>query len=95
MISECDFYNNLFDDFVETKNNESEKVLWKMYKIIDLINLTSEKDTNGFMENGLRMIMLLFNHFKIESCDLSGIDMFDTTLYEKEELMSVMLKEFT
>ena len=94
MMTECDFYNNLYDDFIETRNDENNKILWKMYKIIDLINLTGEKDTNGFMENGLRMIMLLFNHFKVDSCDLCGIDLFDTTLHEKEEIMSVMLKEF-
>jgi hypothetical protein len=95
MMSDCDFYNNLYDVFIETKNDENNKILWKMYKIIDLINLTSDKDTNGFMENGLRMIMLLFNNFAMDSCDLYSIDLFDTTLYEKEELMSVMLKEFT
>ena len=94
-MTECDFYNKLYDDFVETKNNENDKILWKTFKIIDLINLTSEKDTNGFMENGLRMIMLLFNHFAFDSCDLCGIDLFDTTLHEKEELILVMQKEFT
>jgi len=94
-MTECDFYTNLYDDYIETRNDENERFLWKTRKIIDLMKVTSEKDATGFMENGLRMIMLLFNHFKVDSCDLCGIDLFDTTLLEKEEIMSVILKEFT
>jgi hypothetical protein len=95
MMTECDFYNNLYDDFVKTRDDESEKILWKMYKIIDLMNLTDEKDPNGFMENGLRMIMILFNHLKISSCDLCSFELFDTSFNEKEELKLILQKEFT
>ena len=95
MISECDFYTSLYDDFLETRGDENEKILWKTHKIIDLMKITTEKDTSVFMENGLRMIMLLFNRFKMDSCDLCGIDLFDTTLLEKEEIISVLQKEFT
>ncbi|HUW89477.1 MAG TPA: hypothetical protein VMV43_03060 [Candidatus Nanopelagicaceae bacterium] len=95
METECDFYDNLYDDFLETRNEENDKILWKMYKIIDLMKITDEKDDNGFMENGLRMIMLLFNRFKITSCDLCSFDLLDTPFNEKEELMLILQKEFT
>jgi hypothetical protein len=95
MMTECDFYSNLYDDFLKTRNNENDKILWKMYKIIDLMNVTNEKDPSGFMENGLRMIMLLFNRFKIYPCDLCSYDLFDTAFNEKEELMLILHKEFT
>ena len=94
-MTECDFYNNLYDDFVETRNEENDKILWKMHKIIDLVNLTGDEDPSGLMENGLRMIMLLFNHFVMDSCDLCSIDLFDTTLHEKEEVRLILHKEFT
>ncbi|MBY9015321.1 MAG: hypothetical protein KGD68_06475 [Candidatus Lokiarchaeota archaeon] len=94
-MTECEFYNNLYDDFLETRNDENDKILWKMYKIIDLMNITNEKEPNGFMENGLRMIMLLFNRFKIDSCDLCSFDLFDTPSNEKEELMLILREEFT
>lgn len=94
-MSECDFYTNLYDDFLETKNEENERILWKTHKIIDLMKITNEKDTNGFMENGLRMIMLLFKQFKINSCDLCSIDLVDTSSNEKEKLIIILQEEFT
>lgn len=95
MMTEYDFYMNLYDDFLETRNDQSDKILWKMYKIIDLMKLTDEKDTNGFMENGLRMIMLLFNHFRIESYNHCSFDLFNTPFNEKEDLMGILKEEFT
>jgi len=94
-MSECDFYTNLYDDYIETRNDENERFLWKTRKIIDLMKVTTEKDTNGFMENGLRMIMLLFKQFRINSCDLCSIDLIDTPFNEKEELILILQAEFT
>ena len=95
MISEYDFYINIYDDFIGTGNDENDKILWKMQKIIDLMKFTDNKDTNGFMENGLRMIMLLFKYFKITPCDLCSFDLFDTPFNEREELMLILHREFT
>ena len=95
MISEYDFYVNIYDDFIDTRNDENERILWKTHKIIDLMKITDGKDPNGFMENGLRMIMLLFKYFKMNSCDLCSFDLFDTPFNEREELMLILHKEFT
>ena len=94
-MSECDFYMDLYDDFIGTGNDENNRILWKTRKIIDLMKITDEKDTNGFIENSLRMIMLLFNYFKINSCDLCSFDLFDTPFNEKEDLMLILHDEFT
>ncbi|NVM19449.1 MAG: hypothetical protein HWN80_17240 [Candidatus Lokiarchaeota archaeon] len=94
-MAEFDFYMNLYDDFIKTRNDESDKILWKMYKILDLMKVTNENDPNGFMENGLRMIMLLFNKFEIDSCDLSSFDFIETIPDEKEELIFILKEEFT
>ena len=94
-MTECDFYMNLYDDYIETRNDENERFLWKTRKIIDLMKVTTEKDANGFMENGLRMIMLLFKQFSFNSCDLCSIDLIDTPFNEKEELILILQAEFT
>ncbi len=94
MMSECDFYSTLYDDFLETRNDENERILWKTHKIIDLMKITTEKNTNAFMENGLRMIMLLFKQFRFNSCDLCSIDFFETEFKEKEELIHILQEEF-
>jgi len=93
-MTECDFYMNLYDDFIGTGNDENDKILWKTYKIIDLMKVTNETEPNGFMENGLRMIMLLFKHFKLYTCDLCSYDLCDTPFNEKEELKLILQKEF-
>ncbi|GAG95252.1 unnamed protein product [marine sediment metagenome] len=95
MMTECDFYSNLYDDFVETRNDENDKILWKTYKIIDLMKISDDKYTSGFMENGLRMIMFLFKHFKMCSSDLCSNDLFDAPYNEKEDLKLILHKEFT
>lgn len=95
MMAECDFYMNIYDDFVKTRNNEKDKIMWKTYKILDLMKCTKEKDANDLMENGLRMIILLFNHFKMNSCDLNSFDLNETSQDKKEVLYSILKKEFT
>ena len=94
MMAECDFYMNLYDDFIKTENDENEKILWKMYKILDLMKATDGNDPDGFMENGLRMIMLLFNYYNINSCDLSSFDLNETSPDKKEELRFILKTEF-
>ena len=94
-MAEYDFYINLYDDFIKTRNDENNRVLWKMYKILDLMKVTSENEPDGFMENGLRMIMLLFNKFKIDSCDLNSHDLIETFPEKKEELIFILKEEFT
>jgi len=95
MSTEYDFYENIYDDFIRTRNDENDRILWKMHKIIDLMKITDGKDTNGFMENSLRMIMLLFKYFKISSCDLCSYDLIDAPFNEKEDLKLILHKEFT
>ena len=94
-MAECDFYMNLYDDFIKTRNDEDQKILWKMHKILDLMNITTENDTSQFMENGLRMIMLLFNKYDINSCDLSSKDLIETVHDKKEKLLFILKEEFT
>ncbi len=94
MMAECDFYMNIYDDFVKTRNDENDKILWKTYKILDLMKYTNQKDPSGFMENGLRMIMVLFKNFKIDSCDLSSFDLNKTSQDKKEELQQILKTEF-
>jgi hypothetical protein len=94
MMADCDFYMKVYDDFIKTRNNEHDKILWKTYKILELMKSTNGKDPNGFVENGLRMIMLLFNNFKFNPCDLNGVDLNETSPKEKEELQHILKTEF-
>ena len=91
---ECDFYMNIFDDLLLAKNDENQKIMWKMRTIIDLMKITDGQDDNGLMENALRMIMLLFNHYNITPCELERNYFVNAPFDEKEELITVLKKEF-
>ena len=91
---ECDFYMNIFDDFLLAKNDENQKIMWKMSTIIDLMKVTDAQDDNAFMENALRMIMLLFNHYNMTPCELERNYFVDAQFDEKEELITVLKEEF-
>ena len=93
-VCECDFYMNIFDDFLLAKNDENQKIMWKMSTIIDLMKVTDAQDDNGFMENALRMIMLLFNHYNMTPCELERNYFVDAGFDEKEELITVLKEEF-
>ena len=91
---ECDFYMNIFDNFLLAKNDKNQKIMWKMHTIIEIMKVTDEQDDNGFMENALRMIMLLFNHYNLTPCELECNSFVNTSFDEKEEIMTVLKKEF-
>ena len=91
---ECDFYMNIFDDFLLAKNDENQLIMWKMRTIIDLMKATDGQDDSGFMENALRMVMLLFNHYNMDPCELECNYFINAPFDEKEELITVLKEEF-
>ncbi|MBA7540471.1 hypothetical protein ES705_32768 [subsurface metagenome] len=94
VVCECDFYMNIFDDFLLAKNDENQKIMWKMRTIIDLMKITNGQDDNGFMENALRMIMLISNHYIMTPCELERNYFVNAPFDEKEELKTVLKEEF-
>ncbi|MFW9947630.1 MAG: hypothetical protein ACFFDX_12470 [Candidatus Odinarchaeota archaeon] len=94
MISEYEFYMNLYDGFIKTNNIENDKILWKMNSIIKLMKLTEERDTEEFCESGLRMIMAFFKSYQFDSCDIKSKDFDNSSIYQKKILMSILREEF-
>ncbi|MFX1447903.1 MAG: hypothetical protein ACFFCG_07180 [Promethearchaeota archaeon] len=93
-MAECDFIITIFDDFIKTRNDENDKILWKTNKILDLMKITNKNDLYGFMENGLRMIMVLFNNYKISPYELGSFDLSEISTDKKEELQFILKTEF-
>ncbi len=93
-VCECDFYMNVFNDFLLAKNDANQKTMWKMRTIIDLMKTTDGQDDNGFMENALRMIMLLFNQYYLTPCELECNYLINAPFDKKEELITVLKEEF-
>ncbi|MFX0025189.1 MAG: hypothetical protein ACFE8M_02150 [Candidatus Hermodarchaeota archaeon] len=92
MVSEYDFYMNLYDSFIKTNNVENDKIIWKMNSIIKLMKLTEGSDEGEFCETGLRMIMSLFRSYQFDSCDIKSKD-FDNSLIQQKEIVIPILRE--
>ena len=94
MKTECDFFIDTFNDFLKTHNDEHEKALWKMKAILNLMNLTKGEDTGDLCENGLRMIMLLYNHYRIYPFDIRSDAFNRESLPDYREFTSILKTEF-
>ncbi len=94
MISEYDFYMNLYDDFIKTNNFKNDKILWKMNSIIKLMQLTEGSEEGEFCESGLRMIMVLFNSYQFDSCDIKSKDFDNSSIHQKEIVVQILREEF-
>ena len=94
MISEYDFYINLYDGFIKTNNIENDKTLWKMNSIIKLMKLTEGSDKEEFCESGLRVIMALFKNYQFDSSDIKSKDFDSSSIQEKEILIPILRDEF-
>jgi len=94
MISEYDFYMNLYDTFIKTNNNKNEKILWKMNSIIELMKLTEGSEEGEFCEIGLRMIMVLFKSYQFDSCDIKSTYFDNSSIQQKEIVVPILREEF-
>ena len=90
---DIDFYLSLFDEFLKTNNHENKKVLWKLNSIVKLMEHAGQKD-NLFCENGLRMIMTLFNSFQFDSCDIESYSFENSSFQQKQIILPILKKEF-
>ena len=93
MITECDIYKDIFNEFLKTQNNENEKALWKMKTILNLMKMTKSNDHRDLCENGLRMIMILNNNYTIYPFELNSSCPSDPSLPNSSEFVSILKSE--
>ena len=93
MITECDIYKDIFNEFLKTQNDENEKALWKMKTILNLMKLTKSNDQRDLCENGLRLIMILYNNYTVYPFEISSCPN-DSSLSNSSEFVSILKSEF-
>ncbi len=75
MISEVEFFNEIFEDFLCRDNQVHENELWKSHSIIKLMQNSVEFEDKNIVEEGLKIII---NLCKFKDCG----DLLDS--YEQE-----------
>ena len=99
MISETEFFHEIFEEFLCLENQFYENELWRSTSIIRLMQITCENEDTKIIEDGLKIILNL-SKFQ-ESGSL--IDFYESESYslneliepEKKELKSILKAEFT
>jgi hypothetical protein len=61
MSNEGEFYDQLFESFNTLQNESNEKELWKIHQINELMNNFNEKNNSRIVQNGLIVIMAIFD----------------------------------
>ncbi|MFX1388439.1 MAG: hypothetical protein ACFE9Z_00070 [Promethearchaeota archaeon] len=99
MISEVEFFAEIFEDFLYLDNRLYGNDLWKSYSIIKLMQISNELESKEIIEEGLKIIV---NLSKFKECGELW-DSYEINSYPVNELMdsektlleSILRAEFT
>jgi hypothetical protein len=95
MMMESAFFINVFDEFLHTEDDPQKKLMWELKSIINLMQKAKGLD-DDFCENGLRMILTLFNNYKIEPWELLvNEEQNEKGLFDDSELVNILFDEIS
>ncbi len=99
MISEVEFFTEIFEDFLCLDNKLYENELWKSHSIIKLMLVSDELEDKKIVEEGLNIIANLCR-FKecgdlLDSYEIESHTISELAESEKTLLGSILKAEFT
>ena len=98
LITETEFFNEIFEEFVCEDENFSDHELWKSNSIIKLMKVSSKIEDKRIIEVGLNIILSLckFREYGnlIDSYELESYSIEDLKEPDNALLQSILLAEF-
>ena len=94
MNEELEFLSTIYEAFLKTKNDQSQKFMWKMNAITKTMNFSNDQNDDGFCENALRMIMILFHNYNIDESEIEEISHSEPPYNERNEYLPILIEEF-
>ena len=99
MISEVEFFQGIFKEFLRLDNQHYENILWKANSIIKLMLLSDTFEDKTMVEEGLKIIIILCR-FKecgepLDSYEIESNPINKLAKTEKNLLRSILKAEFT
>jgi len=99
LISDIEFFTDIFEDFLGLDNNFYENELWKSHSIIKLMHVSYKLEDTKILEEGLKIIVNLCR-FKecgdlLDSYELESHSISELAEAEKNLLGSILKAEFT
>ena len=99
MISELEFYEDIFDDLICMMNIFQENETWKANSIIKLMNASKDIENKKMIEEGLKIILTINNSIKCgdlsDSYETESYPINESFEFERQYLGSVLKAEFT
>ena len=95
MDIETDFYSRILEKYSEIKDDLTKIELWKYHSIIELTELSAKSTSKDLIQNGLIIIMALFNNYLLNPYEADSKDNKDLLETERKILSSILIEEFT
>ncbi len=98
LISETEFFNEIFEDFICIENEVHENELWKSNSIIRLMQISCEIEDTKIIEDGLKIILDLSKFQEggslVDSYESESYSLNELIEPEKKILESILKTEF-
>jgi hypothetical protein len=94
MNEELEFLVSIYDGFLNTKNDETKKFLWKLNTITNTMKFSNDQTNDGFCENVLRMIMTLFHNYIIDESEIEGKSKSEPSFDDRDMILPILIEEF-
>ena len=91
---ELEFLASIYEEFLKTKNDQTQKFIWKLNAITTTMNFSNDQSDDGFCENALRMIMSLFHDYLIDESEIEEISLEEPKYDEREVIIPILIEEF-
>jgi len=94
MNEDLEFLASIYEGFLKTKNDQTQKFIWKLNAITNTMNFSNDQGDNGFCENALRMIMSLFHNYIINDSEFEDNSFQESKFDDKELILPILIEEF-
>jgi len=98
LISEIEFFNEIFEDFICIENQVYKNKLWKSNSIIRLMQISCEIEDTKIIEDGLKIILNLSKFQEggslVDSYESESYSVNELIEPEKKILESILKAEF-
>lgn len=94
MNKELEFLASIYEGFLKTRNDQTQKFIWKLNAITKTMKFSNDQGDNGFCENALRMIMTLFRNYTIDESEIEESSIKEPEFNDKEVILPILIEEF-
>lgn len=93
MLKESEFYDQLFESYNSLQNKSNTIELWKIHQINELMNTFHDKNNSGIVQNGLIVIMAIFDGNLKDTYFLKSTNIKNLDDMERKIVYSILREE--